>query len=285
MPDDYNLGIDSAYNARLRAQLRELEHMDVITHNPQWLGGGPVRQFVLSGNNGAYPIDAERLSELQAMGGAFSLKDLRPVARVLKSKPVRQVGEKILDLAVKRAVGGKINRLKKATRWTGYAADTVNKGLDLATKGAKVSKLFGFGEFQDDEVGGKINRLKKAKRWTAYAADTASKGLDLVSKAAPLAAMVGLGARSDLPAGTASTKKHMQALRDGQKRDEIFVSGSKEAKEYMAKLRGMRTKKPKAAKRPAGARALIVKQVMSAKGLGMIEASKYVKANNLYQKQ
>ena len=67
---DLNLGIDNAYNARLRQRLRELDQFDVITHNPQWLGGGPVRKFVLAGNNGAYPEDDERLAELSAMGGA-----------------------------------------------------------------------------------------------------------------------------------------------------------------------------------------------------------------------
>ncbi len=38
----------------------------------------------------------------------------------------------------------------------------------------------------------------------------------------------------------------------------------------------------KKAKRPASARAAIVKKVMAEKGMGMIEASKYVKANGLY---
>jgi hypothetical protein len=34
--------------------------------------------------------------------------------------------------------GGKVNRLKKAKRWTGFAVDTADKGLDLAEKGMKV---------------------------------------------------------------------------------------------------------------------------------------------------
>jgi len=43
--------------------------------------------------------------------------------------------------------------------------------------------------------------------------------------------------------------------------------------------------KPKRTNTGAKARATIVKQVMAEKGLSMIEASKYVKANNLYQPQ
>jgi hypothetical protein len=209
MPDDYNLGIDSAYNARLRAHLRELDQMDLITHNPQWLGGGPVRHFALSGNNGAYPEDAERLTELAAMGGAkFVLaKTFRPDSRA--AKPVRRVGEAILDAAVHRAVGGKINRLKKATRWTDYAVDTADKGLDLAKKGATISKMFGFGEFGD------------------------------------------------------AARKKMPAVRRAVIKKSPMMSGGNRV----------------------NLRAAIVKQVMKEKGLKMIQASQYVKANNLYTKQ
>jgi hypothetical protein len=115
------------------------------------LGGGRVRDRPLSGNNGAYPLDRERLMELQAMGGAFNLtKFLRPTMKVLKSKPaqaiIRPLTDEVVRRGVKYAVGGKINRLKKAKRWTGYAVDTVSKGLDL---GSKAKHLFGMGLEQD----------------------------------------------------------------------------------------------------------------------------------------
>ena len=276
MPDDYNLGIDNAYNARLRAHLKELDRMDLITHNPQWLGGGPVRHFALSGNNGAYPEDAERLTELAAMGGAkFVLaKTFRPDSRA--AKPVRRVGEAILDAAVHRAVGGKINRLKKATGWTDYAVDTADKGLDLAKKGATVSKMFGFGEFKDvarkkvrrvgeaildtamhRAVGGKINRLKKATRWTDYAVDTADKGLDLAKKGATISKIFGFGEFED------AARKKMPAVRRAVIKKSPMMSGGNRV----------------------NLRAAIVKQVMKEKGLKMIQASQYVKANNLYTKQ
>ena len=50
----------------------------------------------------------------------------------------------------------------------------------------------------------------------------------------------GEGARHDLPAGKRKTKKHMEALRSIQQRDEVFVRGSDEARQHMAKLRAMR---------------------------------------------
>ena len=69
--------------------------------------------------------------------------------------------------------GGKINRLKHARAWTGYAGDTANTGLDLANRGMNM-------------FGGKINRLKHARAWTGYAGDTANTGLNLAGKAMSL---------------------------------------------------------------------------------------------------
>jgi len=161
MPVDVNLGIDMPYNNRLRERNRLLSQMDIITHNPQLLGGGRLRDVALSGNNGAYPMDRDRLMELKAMGGAFNLtKFLRPTMKVLKSKQaqaiIRPLTDEVVRQGVKYAVGGKINRLKKAKKWTGYAVDTVSKGLDL---GSKAKKLFGYGELEDVAV--KVVRRSK----------------------------------------------------------------------------------------------------------------------------
>ncbi len=87
-----------------------------------------------------------------------------------------------MDLA-KRGMdmfGGKVNRLKKAKQWTGYAGNTVNTGMDLADRGMNL-------------FGGKVNRLKKAGRWTGYAGDTANTGLNLAGKAMTLGALGGFG--------------------------------------------------------------------------------------------
>jgi hypothetical protein len=156
------LGFDFPYNERLRERNRLLSQMDVITHNPQLLGGGRLREKALPGQNGAYPLDRVRLMELKAMGGGpFNLtKFLRPTMKVLKSKEVQSVvrplADEVLRQGVKYAVGGKINRLKKASRWTNYAVDTVSKGLDL---GSKAKNLFGMGELED--VARKVVRRSK----------------------------------------------------------------------------------------------------------------------------
>ena len=44
MPEDYNLAFDNPYNAKLRERNRLLENMDIITHNPQWLGGDELEK-------------------------------------------------------------------------------------------------------------------------------------------------------------------------------------------------------------------------------------------------
>jgi hypothetical protein len=237
MPVDVNIGIDNAYNVPRRARLHELERMGVITHNPQLLGGGPVRMYALSGNTGAYPLDEERLEAMKQMGGASVGK-------------IRQLKPKKMAPAVQRLdLEGGVNRYKKAKKWTGFAVDTANKGLDLAAKAAMT---------------GGVNRYKKAKKWTGFAVDTANKGLDLAAKAA-------------MTGGVNRYKKAKKwtgfAVDTANKGLDLAAKGS---------MMGFGELK---AKRPPGVRAQIVKKVMEEQGLKMIEASKYVKAHGLYQKQ
>ena len=268
-----NLGIGSEYTHRLNAHASALHRLNQIEHRPELfvhrslLGGGRFREDVLPGQNGAYPLDDVRLEELKRMGG-FSLgrtirqvkeaipasvrrkayaaakRAARPVVERVASRVGLEEFVPVAERALDRVVGGKVNRLKKARRWTGFAVDTVSKGLDL---GSKAKKLFGYGELD------------------------------------------GAGARKDRPAGTAATRAHMAKLREGQGRSEIFVKGSEAAREHMAKLRAMPRKAkapkegaaPKKARAPS-ARAGIVKEIMRSEGLGLIEASKFVKANGLY---
>ena len=69
------LGFDNAYNRRLRELNRKLQYMDVITHNPQLLGGNRLQRYVSPGNNGQVaPIDqlaivSPRLAVEQVSGG------------------------------------------------------------------------------------------------------------------------------------------------------------------------------------------------------------------------
>jgi len=179
--------------------------MDLIHHQPEMLGGSRVAKYALpNGNSAGYP-PIQELAELKAMGGKIN--------RGKKAKKhtafAFDVVNKGLDLA--KAVGGKVSRGKKAKKHSAFALDLANKGLDLASKMA----------------GGKVNRLKKAKRWTGFAED-------VIKRAIPLGKEIG----------------------------EMVGKGK--------------------AKRAPSARAVIVKKVMKDKGLSMIEASKYVKANNMY---
>ena len=71
--------------------------------------------------------------------------------------------------------GGKINRLKKANKWTKFAVDTATSGLGLAEQGKAIAE------------GGKVNRLKKAHTWTNFVVDTSTSGLGLAEKAKSIA--------------------------------------------------------------------------------------------------
>ena len=128
---------------------------------------------------------AKKVAPLLAAAGKSDLdKAKESLQKYVDGKKKTKPTKKHLDLLEQHGVisktqeAGKVNRLKKAKKWTDYSVDTASKGLDLAEKGMKV-----FGGTGYSVSGGKVNRLKKAKRWTGYAVDTASKGLDLAEKA------------------------------------------------------------------------------------------------------
>jgi len=149
------LAFDNEYNRRIRGILNDLQHMDVLTHQPELFDDGRVRKYILPGTSGQYP-PVHLLHELQEMGGKFNLtKFLRPTMKVLKSKQaqaiIRPLTDAVVSQGIKYAVGGgvksgKISRYKKAKKFTNYAVDTISKGLDL---GSKAKKLFGMGELED----------------------------------------------------------------------------------------------------------------------------------------
>jgi hypothetical protein len=232
MSKDAGLAFNNHYNRRLQDMISDLENMDVINNTqPMLFGGGPLRSHIVpSGNLGTYP-PIEMMAEQSAMGNSggrrFNLtKFLRPTVRALNSKQGRSIIQPLTKALVNRAVktieGGKINRLKKARRWTGYAADTVSKGLDL---GAKAKRLFGMGMEEDLR---KVVRV--AKR---VAKEPLVRELVAVARKAPVV---------------------RQAVAKAKK-----IVGGGRAK-----------------------RAEIVKAVMAKHGLKMIDASKFVKAHNLY---
>ena len=125
---------------------------------------------------------AKQVAPLMAAAGKSDLdKAKESLQKYVDGKKKTKPTKKHLDLLEEHGIiskekeGGKVNRLKKAKRWTGFAVDTADKGLDLVEKGMKIGG-------SSYNVSGGVNRLKKAKKWTDFSVDTASKGLDLVEK-------------------------------------------------------------------------------------------------------
>ena len=82
--------------------------------------------------------------------------------------------------------GGKVNRLKKAKKWTSFVKDDIIKdGIDLTAYGYdKYSAATNpYGHAMAEAItGGKVNRLKKAKKWTSFVKDDIVKdGIDLAA--------------------------------------------------------------------------------------------------------
>jgi len=110
---------------------------------------------------------------------------------VLPSGEVDRMDDQVLTVNVSRdeLKAGKVNRLKKAQRWTQFSADTANIGLDLGDKAWTIKdkhdpKMQAMNSAKKI-IGGKkkkINRLKKATNWRNFSAETADMGLDLADK-------------------------------------------------------------------------------------------------------
>jgi hypothetical protein len=147
------------------------------------------------------------------------------------------------------AEGGKINRLKKAKRFEGFAKDTIEDALGLykkATGGVnrlkKAKRFEGFAKDTiEDALGlykkatGGVNRLKKAKRFEGFAKDTIEDALGLYKKATG-----GMVYSPDL-------QKALEGCGEcsggAKKRSGRFAKGSAEAKDFMASIRAKKIKK------------------------------------------
>jgi hypothetical protein len=115
---------------------------------------------------------------------------LGPASKFVKENNLYQKIGKVLKSVGAGNKSGKINRLKKAKRWTEFSKGVVNDGFELGQKGldmynkqmdrssplGQVKKLFG-----GEQIGG-VNRLKKAKRWTEFSKGVVNDGLELGQK-------------------------------------------------------------------------------------------------------
>ena len=93
--------------------------------------------------------------------------------------PKRGMKPAVMPPPVPPKFEGGINRLKKATRWRDFSADTAEKGIDLYSQ---ATNPYGYA-VKKAITGGKVNRLKKGTRWRDFSADTVEKGIDLYSQA------------------------------------------------------------------------------------------------------
>ena len=108
MSRNVNLGFDNHYNRRLQDIISEMENMDVLIHQPQLFGGGPLRERILpSVELGHYP----------------------PIQMLAKASEAGIAGGKM----------GGINRYKKASKWLGFTTKALSSGLDLASKAKALS--------------------------------------------------------------------------------------------------------------------------------------------------
>ena len=179
-------------------------------------------QFKLAYNRGI--LDLVRRRELEMIrgteqptmfGGGSKTTSLQDGLKPLKPLP----GTDGIDYAT-LVTGGKISRLKKAKKWAAFSGDTLDKGLDLASKakaiggdldggmkkrkskkGPSVAAARDWTQFASDALttgldkskevqaaldGGKkkkVNRMKKATAWRDFAVDTVNQGLDLTQRA------------------------------------------------------------------------------------------------------
>jgi hypothetical protein len=116
---------------------------------------------------------AELKSQMKSMGHKLS----RMVNGVRKAYNKNEIVKMLVDKGAEGAgfSGGKVNRRKKATKWTDFAVQTAKKGIDLA-------KEVGLGGKAD----GKVNRMRKAQKWSDFAVQTAKKGIGLAKEAKEL---------------------------------------------------------------------------------------------------
>ena len=85
-----------------------------------------------------------------------------------------------VNRAVRAIDGSGVNRLKKATRWEGFANKTGRDAIDM---GAKAGRAYYNTMNPMEQMGFGVNRLKKATRWEGFANKTGRDAIDMGAKA------------------------------------------------------------------------------------------------------
>jgi len=122
---------------------------------------------------------------------------------------------------------GKISRVKKAKKWTGYVDDTARMGIDTGAYGydkykeatnpvqSKLKKMFGFGDMEEDVEGGKISMSDIKKSYNKNVKNTK------LGKAIRETAEKGLGEVYDKGVVKIGNTKHFSGIADVLKKGKV----------------------------------------------------------------
>jgi len=302
----YDLLIDTPENRKIAETLRRYNNIKDTNGQPSYLwkvphisGQPSLKGGCMCGHEmtgGAMPnsvlLQMDERQTLQRPRGMVSPYTQPPAKYIISgNRPLYpQYNSVELDALESRKVGGSLGAVE------GYNPDNTKRPRAMYVRKPKIDVIVrpplpnpeivldGAGVFSSALMQG---AKAGAKTGAKYAVKGAKLGLAGAKQGAKLAVMVASNPIVQDVVKEIASDKDVQKAVVGQITSMIKGKAAENVIEEDAPLEGGRIKKGKS-KTPRGKsdgrakRAEIVKQVMKEKGLKMIEASKYVKANNLY---
>ena len=245
----------------------------------------PPNQFILSGTSASYPyynadelkiVNAKKYGGGTKSGGAYDAETKRAMYEA--RKPKTNVFETMLK-AQERAKdpNDPVNRWLENERNLGRANRMANPKSDVVLEGS--------GPWGAMVVSGAKTGAKYGAKYGAQAVKT---GISVAKTGASAAVAIAKNPAFQAVVSEIANDKDVQKAVIDQvssliKGNKTIEEVKEEATETPAPVEGGRIRKTPRGKSDGRAkRAEIVKRIMKEKGMKMIEASKYVKANNLY---
>ena len=245
----------------------------------------PPNQFILSGTSASYPyynadelkiVNAKKYGGGTKSGGAYDAETKRAMYEA--RKPKTNVFETMLR-AQERAKdpNDPVNRWLENERNLGRANRMANPKSDVVLEGS--------GPWGAMVVSGAKTGAKYGAKYGAQAVKT---GISVAKTGASAAVAIAKNPAFQAVVSEIANDKDVQKAVIDQvssliKGNKTIEEVKEEATETPAPVEGGRIRKTPRGKSDGRAkRAEIVKKIMREKGMKMIEASKYVKANNLY---
>ena len=245
----------------------------------------PPNQFILSGTSASYPyynadelkiVNAKKYGGGTKSGGAYDAETKRAMYEA--RKPKTNVFETMLK-AQERAKdpNDPVNRWLENERNLGRANRMANPKSDVVLEGS--------GPWGAMVVSGAKTGAKYGAKYGAQAVKT---GISVAKTGASAAVAIAKNPAFQAVVSEIANDKDVQKAVIDQvssliKGNKTIEEVKEEATETPAPVEGGRIRKTPRGKSDGRAkRAEIVKKIMREKGMKMIEASKYVKANNLY---